>query len=60
MKGLVDEMGANPSKGGAPMDKTIQTVGVPDHTKLNKDEQSSLLASLLALVEEHFASIDKK
>lgn len=42
------------------MDRTIQTVGVPDHTKLNKDEQSSLLASLLALVEEHFVSIDKK
>lgn len=42
------------------MDRTIQTVGVPDHTKLNKTEQSSLLASLLALVEEHFVSIDKK
>lgn len=42
------------------MDRTIQTVGVPDQTKLNKDEQNSLLASLLALVEEHFAGIDKK
>jgi len=42
------------------MDRTIQTVGVPDHTKINKDELYSLLASLLALVETHFASIDKK
>lgn len=42
------------------MDRTIQTVGVPDHTKINKDEQNSLLASLLALVEKHFADTDKK